>query len=97
MAEVVGKLTGKLDGKTVLASAEEERRRGGLRPNRDRLTVGVDLGDQWSGYCILGLEGETLAEEQLRTTSELINTTRGLVKSMGARYPNVRARASCKR
>ncbi len=44
MAEVVGKLTGKLDGKTVLASAEEERRRGGLRPNRDRLTVGVDLG-----------------------------------------------------
>jgi hypothetical protein len=30
--------------------------------------VGVDLGDQWSHYCILGLEGETLAEGQLRTT-----------------------------
>ena len=25
-------------------------------PNRDRLTVGVDLGDRWSQYCILGLE-----------------------------------------
>jgi transposase len=35
-----------------------------------RLTVGVDLGDQWSHYCILGLEGETLAEGQLRTTQE---------------------------
>jgi transposase len=32
--------------------------------------VGVDLGDQWSNYCILGLEGETLAEGQLRTTQE---------------------------
>ena len=39
-------------------------------PNLDRLTVGVDLGDQWSNYCILGLEGETLAEGQLRTTQE---------------------------
>jgi transposase len=32
--------------------------------------VGVDLGDQWSSYCILGLEGETLAEGQLRTRAE---------------------------
>jgi transposase len=32
--------------------------------------VGVDLGGQWSHYCILGLEGETLAEGQLRTTQE---------------------------
>jgi hypothetical protein len=32
--------------------------------------VGVDLGDRWSQYCILGLEGETLAEGQLRTRQE---------------------------
>ena len=32
--------------------------------------MGVDLGDRWSQYCILGLEGETLAEGQLRTTQE---------------------------
>ena len=32
--------------------------------------MGVDLGDQGSHYCILGLEGETLAEGQLRTTQE---------------------------
>jgi len=30
----------------------------------------VDLGDQWSNYCIWGLEGETLAEGQLRTTQQ---------------------------
>ncbi len=70
MAELVGKLTEKLHAKAVAASAGEEHRRGELRPNLDRLTVGVDLGDQWSHYCILGLEGETLAEGQLRTTPQ---------------------------
>jgi transposase len=30
----------------------------------------VDLGDQWSNYCILDLEGETLAEGQLRTRQQ---------------------------
>ena len=70
MAELVGKLAGKLDAQAVSGSAGAERRRNGLLPNRDRLTVGVDLGDQWSSYCILGLEGETLAEGQLPTTQE---------------------------
>src|ERR1700730_7722801 len=67
----VGKPKEKLDPKkAAAASAGDGHPRGGLRPNLDRLTVGVDLGDQWSHYCILGLEGETLAEGQLRTTQE---------------------------
>ena len=70
LAELVGKLREKLDSKVVAASAREEDQRDELRPNFDRLTVGVDLGDQWSHYCILGLEGETLAEGQLRTTPQ---------------------------
>jgi thiamine pyrophosphate-dependent acetolactate synthase large subunit-like protein len=71
LAELVAKLKEKLDRKKVAArSAEEKHQRGELRPNLDRLTVGVDLGDQWSHYCILGLEGETLAEGQLRTTAQ---------------------------
>ena len=71
LAELVGKLKEKLHPKKVAAtSAGEKHQRGELRPNLDRLTVGVDLGDQWSNYCILGLEGETLAEGQLRTTQE---------------------------
>jgi hypothetical protein len=73
LAELVGKLKEKLDPKKVAAtSAGEKHPSGELRPNLDRLTVGVDLGDQWSHYCILGLEGETLAEGQLRTTQQHI-------------------------
>ncbi|MGA8188415.1 MAG: hypothetical protein WB623_22050 [Candidatus Sulfotelmatobacter sp.] len=75
LAELVAKLLEKLDPKKVAAtSAGEEDQRGELRPNLDRLTVGVDLGDQWSHYCILGLEGETLAEGQLQTTQEDFGT-----------------------
>jgi transposase len=70
VAEVLGKLTGKLDRPAVSRSAKENRRGNTVGPNRDRLTVGVDLGDRWSQYCIVGLEGETLAEGQLRTTQE---------------------------
>jgi transposase len=72
LAELVGKLREKLDRKVGAASAGEGHQEGELRPNLDRLTVGVDLGDQWSHYCILGLEGETLAEGQLRTTQQAV-------------------------
>src|ERR1035438_7288321 len=72
MAEVLGKLTGQaaLDARAMSGKAKGDRKEKAIGPNRDRLTVGVDLGDQWSQYCILGLEGETLAEGQLRTTQE---------------------------
>ena len=70
LAELVETLRKKLDPKVEAGSTREEDGRGKFRPNLDRLTVGVDLGDQWSHYCILGLEGETLAEGQLRTTQE---------------------------
>jgi len=73
LAELVGKLKEKLDPRKVAAtSAGEKRQSGELRPNLDRLTVGVDLGDQWSHYCILDLDGEMLAEGQLRTTQQHI-------------------------
>jgi hypothetical protein len=75
MAELVEKLKEKLDPKEVAApSAGEKHQSCELRPNLDRLTVGVDLGDQGSHYCILGLEEETLAEGQLRTTEEDLAT-----------------------
>jgi transposase len=71
LAELVGKLKEKLDPKKAAAkSAGEKHGRDKLRPNLERLTVGVDLGDRWSQYCILGLEGETLSEGQLRTTQK---------------------------
>src|SRR5215467_924820 len=67
LAELLEKLSGKLELKATSASPAEAGRRGELSPNLDRLTVGVDLGDQWSNYCILGLQGETLSEGQLQT------------------------------
>ena len=70
LAELVGRLREKLNSKVASLSPSEERPRGGLKPNLERLTVGVDLGDRWSNYCILDPEGETLAEGQVRTTEQ---------------------------
>jgi len=72
IAEVLRKLTGSAasDAGVVSGSGQKDRRGNTYGPNRDRLTVGVDLGDRWSQYCILGVEGETLPEGQLRTTQE---------------------------
>ena len=52
LAELVEKLRGKLEVRAASASPAEAGPRGELSPNLDRLTVGVDLGDQWSHYCI---------------------------------------------
>jgi len=70
MAELVAKLSETLASRPALGSAGGKREAAVAGPNWDRLTAGVDLGDQWSSYCILGLEGETLAEGQLQTTQQ---------------------------
>src|SRR5262245_46583894 len=69
MAELLAKLQERLDPHAGQAIAGREHY-GVLRPNHGAFTVGVDLGDKWSNYCIVGLEGETLTEGQLRTTQE---------------------------
>jgi hypothetical protein len=78
LAELMEKLKEKLDPKRVAAtSAGEKRQNGELRPNLDRLTVGVDLGDQWSHYCILGLEGKRWRRDScVRRSSTLPNSFR---------------------
>jgi hypothetical protein len=70
MAELIVKLAGQLDVEIVPAVEGKKDGRDAVHPNLDRLTVGVDLGDQWSNYCILGLGGETLVEGQFRTRKE---------------------------
>jgi transposase len=67
MAELVSQLRRQLKVQIVPAAESAGEERDAVRPNLDRLTVGVDLGDQWSNYCILGLGGETLREGQFRT------------------------------
>jgi transposase len=68
MAELVAKLSQRLEPRPANANTGEGREQGLPGPNRERLTVGVDLGDKWSNFCILGLDGEKLTEGQLRTT-----------------------------
>ena len=54
MAESVAKLSQGLEPRAAARSGEG-RQQGMPGPNRERLTVGVDLGDRWSKFCILGL------------------------------------------
>jgi transposase len=70
MADLVSQLTKQLEVKRVPVAEVTIDGRDAASPNLDRLTVGVDLGDQWSKYCILGLSGETLVEGQFRTRQQ---------------------------
>ena len=40
-----------------------------------QLTIGIDLGDRWSFYCVLNERGEVVREEKLATTPEAMKRT----------------------
>ena len=40
-----------------------------------QLTIGLDLGDRWSFYCVLNELGEVVREEKLPTTPEAMKRT----------------------
>jgi transposase len=40
-----------------------------------KLTIGVDLGDRWSFYCVLGEAGKIILEQKVATTPEAIQQT----------------------
>jgi transposase len=44
-----------------------------------KLTIGLDLGDRWSFYCILDEGGKVLLEQKLPTTPEAMNKTFGKI------------------
>jgi hypothetical protein len=72
MSELVAQLRKQLNTARVVVSGEDKGVDGEGKPNLDRLTVGVDLGDQWNNYCILGLGGETLIEGQFKTSQQAV-------------------------
>ena len=72
MAELVSQLRQQLEIKSVPAVEPAKEEHDAVCRNLDRLTVGVDLGDQWSNYCILGLGGETLREGQFQTRRQVL-------------------------
>ena len=40
-----------------------------------KLTIGVDLGDRWSFYCVLDEAGKIILEQKLPTTPEVMKQT----------------------
>jgi transposase len=82
MAELVAQLSKQLDVEGKQVPGADPGIPNGESPNLERLTVGVDLGDQWSNYCVLGLGGETLAEGQFRMRrQEVEEFFQGLARS----------------
>jgi predicted NBD/HSP70 family sugar kinase len=47
-----------------------------------KLTIGLDLGDRWSWYCVLDEAGEVLLEQKLGTTPKAMKEVfRGMPRS----------------
>ena len=44
-----------------------------------KLTIGVDLGDRWSFYCVLDEAGKIILEQKVATTPEAIKQTFGKI------------------
>jgi predicted NBD/HSP70 family sugar kinase len=44
-----------------------------------KLTIGLDLGDRWSYYCVLDEAGQVILEQKLLTTPEAIKQTFGKI------------------
>src|SRR5207244_5718030 len=44
-----------------------------------KLTIGLDLGDRWSFYCVLDEAGKIILEQKVPTTPEAIKQTFGKI------------------
>src|SRR6516162_1987095 len=97
LAELLEKLSGKLEVKATSASPAEAGPRAELGPNLDRLTVGVDLGDQWSHYCILGLQGRRSAKGSCRRGKQKWQSSSRPYRRRGWRWKWGRTRPGCRK
>src|ERR1700723_2794296 len=44
-----------------------------------KLTIGLDLGDRWSFYCVMDEAGQVILEQKLSTTPEAMKQTFGKI------------------
>ena len=51
------------------------RRTGNNTFKGQQLTIGLDLGDRWSFYCVLDKSGKIILEQKLPTTPEAMKQT----------------------
>jgi len=50
---------------------------------RKNLTIGMDLGDHWSFYCVLDEAGKIILEQKVSTTPEAMKKSRRWEKYRG--------------
>jgi activator of 2-hydroxyglutaryl-CoA dehydratase len=58
-------------------ATKSPRRKQGSRRS-DRITIGMDLGDKTSRYCVLAEDGEVIGERSVPTTKK------GMLQAFGA-------------
>ncbi len=46
---------------------------------QQKLTIGIDLGDRWSFYCVLDEGGAIILEQKVATTQEAVKQTFGKI------------------
>ena len=51
-----------------------------------KLTIGLDLGDRWSFYCVLDEAGKIILEQKVATTPEAMKQTSARTPSYGTRW-----------
>jgi transposase len=55
-----------------------------------KLTIGLDLGDRWSFYCVLDEAGQIILEQKLPTTSEAMKQTFGKIQRVSSHWRQAR-------
>ena len=51
-----------------------------------KLTIGLDLGDRWSFYCVLDEAGQIILEQKLPTTPEAMKQTFGTYREVSSHW-----------
>src|SRR5271163_2674549 len=59
----------------VMKKTSTVRVKGNMIFKGQKLTIGLDLGDRWSFYCVLDEAGEILLEQKVATTAEAMQQT----------------------
>ena len=54
--------------------------------SEQKLTIGLDLGDRSSWYCVLDETGEVLLEQKLSTTPKAMKEVFGGCRAAGSRW-----------
>src|SRR3979409_911649 len=71
----VRRAQGTKKGRPAMKKTSTVRVNGNVIFKGHKLTVGLDLGDRWSFYCVLDEAGEVLLEQKLPTTPEAMKQT----------------------